>query len=144
MSDKYPKMKAQISKFFPACPFCQEKSIEAKFSDDYFARDYIICSNCQAKWHIYFEEGRIKWAKLIKEDTNGLGTLYLGEERDLNFWLNMIEKKPIEKMEVSTEPIVREKEIIKEKEVVVKVRCPYCGKLYDEVLDTCPHCGGKR
>jgi len=35
-----------------------------------------------------------------------------------------------------------EKEVVKEKEVIVKVRCPYCHKLYDETLDVCPHCGG--
>jgi hypothetical protein len=31
--------------------------------------------------------------------------------------------------------------VIKE---VVKIRCPYCSKLYDEKYDKCPHCGGKR
>jgi DNA-directed RNA polymerase subunit RPC12/RpoP len=36
------------------------------------------------------------------------------------------------------------KEIIKEKQVIVKVRCPYCANLYDEALDKCPHCGGRR
>jgi len=30
------------------------------------------------------------------------------------------------------------------KEVIVKVRCPYCSNLYDETLDKCPHCGAKR
>jgi hypothetical protein len=34
------------------------------------------------------------------------------------------------------------KEIIKEKTVIVKVRCPYCRNLYDEALDKCPYCGG--
>jgi hypothetical protein len=34
------------------------------------------------------------------------------------------------------------REIIKEKTVIVKVRCPYCANLYDEALDKCPHCGG--
>jgi hypothetical protein len=38
------------------------------------------------------------------------------------------------------EPIVTQKEIIRE---VVKIRCPYCHGLYDETLDTCPHCGAK-
>jgi DNA-directed RNA polymerase subunit RPC12/RpoP len=38
----------------------------------------------------------------------------------------------------------KKREIVKEKEVVVKIKCPYCGKLYDEALDVCPHCGGKR
>ena len=40
--------------------------------------------------------------------------------------------------------VIREKEIIKEKEVIIKVRCPYCGRLYNETLDVCPYCGGKR
>lgn len=39
---------------------------------------------------------------------------------------------------------VREKEIIREKEVVVKVKCPYCQALYNETLDKCPRCGAKR
>jgi hypothetical protein len=38
--------------------------------------------------------------------------------------------------------LVREKEtIIRE---VVKVRCPYCGGLYDEIAGRCPNCGAKR
>lgn len=27
---------------------------------------------------------------------------------------------------------------------IVKIRCPYCGNLYDQTLDNCPHCGGGR
>ncbi len=42
----------------------------------------------------------------------------------------------------STTPTV--KEIIREKEVIVKVRCAYCNGLYDETLDACPSCGAKR
>ncbi len=38
------------------------------------------------------------------------------------------------------EPLV--KEIIKEKQVIVKIRCPYCKNLYEETYDRCPHCGG--
>lgn len=37
--------------------------------------------------------------------------------------------------------IVKEREIIRE---VVKIRCSYCGNLYDETLDKCPHCGGNK
>jgi len=33
---------------------------------------------------------------------------------------------------------------VKEKEIIAKVRCPYCANLYDETLDKCPHCGGHR
>lgn len=45
---------------------------------------------------------------------------------------------------VEGEKEVREKEIVREKEVIVKIRCPYCHGLYDEILNACPHCGGKR
>jgi DNA-directed RNA polymerase subunit RPC12/RpoP len=38
------------------------------------------------------------------------------------------------------QPVITQKEIIRE---VVKIRCPYCKGLYDETLDTCPHCGAK-
>jgi rRNA maturation endonuclease Nob1 len=46
----------------------------------------------------------------------------------------------------STLPIVKEvtKEVTKEKEVIVKIRCSYCGKLHNEIDDFCPYCGGKR
>ena len=29
------------------------------------------------------------------------------------------------------------------KEIIVKVRCRYCGNTYDETVDQCPHCGAK-
>lgn len=42
------------------------------------------------------------------------------------------------------EIITHSKEIINKKEVIVKVRCQYCNKVYDETLDNCPFCGGTR
>jgi hypothetical protein len=56
------------------------------------------------------------------------------------------EKKVLrgEAMSAEGEKQVKEKEIIREKEVIVKIKCPYCGKLYNETFDACPHCGGKR
>lgn len=36
---------------------------------------------------------------------------------------------------------VREKEIIRE---IVKIRCSYCGSLYDEMESKCPNCGGNK
>jgi hypothetical protein len=38
-----------------------------------------------------------------------------------------------------THYIEREKVIIKE---IVKLKCPYCGMLVDQVLSECPNCGG--
>jgi cytochrome c oxidase subunit IV len=40
------------------------------------------------------------------------------------------------------ERVVREE--ITKKEVIVKIRCSYCGTPYDETLDKCPHCGAHR
>jgi hypothetical protein len=39
-----------------------------------------------------------------------------------------------------SEKILQE-EIIIQKVSTVKIKCPYCGNLYDETLDRCPYCG---
>lgn len=59
------------------------------------------------------------------------------------------EPKPMFKPEFPLTPSSPQvvKEVIKEKETikeVVKIRCPYCGNLYNETVDRCPYCGGKR
>jgi len=41
-------------------------------------------------------------------------------------------------------PAMFERQIIREKEVIIKVRCNYCQTPFDEVLDRCPNCGAKR
>lgn len=40
-----------------------------------------------------------------------------------------------------SQPTVKEREIIRE---IVKIRCPYCGNLYDETENKCPNCGGTK
>jgi hypothetical protein len=59
----------------------------------------------------------------------------------------ILERMSAAKTEVSKIPAKNYsfvKEIIKEKEVIVKVRCPYCAKLYDETENQCPYCSGSR
>jgi len=63
-----------------------------------------------------------------------------GKKHKPEFWLRMA----LETKEVPPTEKGIMKEIIREKEVIVKVRCPYCSHLYDETLDRCPHCGGRR
>jgi hypothetical protein len=41
-------------------------------------------------------------------------------------------------------PILNEKEIIYQKEVLVKIRCRYCQNTFNETLDNCPTCGAKK
>jgi predicted membrane protein len=57
------------------------------------------------------------------------------------FWRMIKSAKTQYKTPSEAEPITKEKEIIRE---VVKIRCSYCGNLYDETQDKCPYCGAKR
>jgi DNA-directed RNA polymerase subunit RPC12/RpoP len=60
----------------------------------------------------------------------------------LSFWRAMKSGKNIENQVLSQHsPPVTEREIIRE---VIKIRCPYCGTLYDENVNSCPNCGAKR
>ncbi len=44
-----------------------------------------------------------------------------------------------------TEPTTQTQQPTVIQEVIkVKVRCQYCGGLYDETMDKCPNCGAKR
>lgn len=51
-------------------------------------------------------------------------------------------KRQTPRIETAPKQVLREKEMVKE--VIVKVRCPYCNNVYNEALDRCPYCGGKR
>lgn len=57
--------------------------------------------------------------------------------------INAVEwvKNRVGGLEITESELVNVKEIIKEKQVIVKVRCEYCGNLYDECLDKCSTCG---
>jgi flagellar basal body-associated protein FliL len=59
-----------------------------------------------------------------------------------NFWKMAKEGKAQDQTFIQPlQPAVVQKEIVRE---VVKIRCPYCGNLYDEDQDKCPTCGAKR
>ena len=57
----------------------------------------------------------------------------------LTFWKMIKSGKIQDQTSSEAQPIVKEKEIIRE---IVKIRCSYCGNLYDENQDKCPYCGG--
>ena len=61
----------------------------------------------------------------------------------LNFWRTLKNGGTGEQAmnQPASPPSQATKEIIRE---VVKIRCPYCGSLYDEDQDKCPNCGAKR
>jgi uncharacterized membrane protein len=39
------------------------------------------------------------------------------------------------------QPAMKEREVIRE---IIKIRCPYCGNLYEEKEDKCPYCGARK
>lgn len=59
----------------------------------------------------------------------------------LNFWrIIKYGKTQADAYTQPAHPQAVEKEVIRE---IVKIRCQYCGNLYDEHEDKCPYCGGK-
>jgi hypothetical protein len=52
-------------------------------------------------------------------------------------------KVVIQSTDVDTEGSIKTKKVIEE-QVIIKVKCPYCGALYDQTLDRCPYCGASR
>lgn len=130
-----------VSKYFKYCPLCYAKSsMEFEWG---FWKSFMICSECGARWHINYGLTGFHWAKLVKENVEGKGTELLEKKNEPEFWQQMA-LKGRRSIKEKPKQAVKEKEVIREKEIIIKVRCPYCKKLYDETLDTCPHCGGKR
>jgi hypothetical protein len=102
--------------------------------------DSLTCNICGANWHLYIVPfGGFQWAELESTAKDGRGQELLGKRLDKKEILLMTQNA---NRDQSTQSTVT-KEIIKEKEVVTRVRCPYCHGAYNEILDKCPHCGAK-
>jgi transposase-like protein len=122
---------------FKQCPFCSEEdSMEKSFG---FRRSSLLCHNCQAKWFLHYSMAELVGAELVNPNVDGKGKDLLQREYKPEFWRRMALKKTNTSEESSNNLPIRE--IIKEKEVIVKVRCPYCKHAYVETLEKCPNCG---
>jgi len=149
MSRAMSKLKNDIYTYFKYCPLClAESSMRLEFPSTVFGKIHLICSECGAKWHISYGRTvfdlRFKWAKLVTASISAKGNELLQKKHKPEFWQHMAleGRKSIEPKKVASQKTIKEKEIIKE--VIVKIRCPNCHKLYDETHDTCPHCGASR
>jgi len=142
--------RTQVQKYFPMCPFCSEKSVEIQH--DRTNRDLALCNVCGALWHIYVSQltFEMRWAELIQIGAKD-GAELLGIQHKPEFWRDMALKKSWTKKKMETDTTNKTavtanhttiREITKEKEVIVKIRCSYCHKTYDETSDKCPYCGG--
>lgn len=140
---------SDVRGYFPCCPLCGSKEIAVHLTQG--GRDTLSCESCRAKWHIYVGLTGLKWAELDVEADDGKGKELLGKRLDGKEWQRTAQhvRRTLPKADQSSrtkdeEAVVKWKEIVKEKEVIVKIRCPYCHNLYDETFDKCPHCGAKR
>jgi hypothetical protein len=137
---------SDIRGYFPCCPICGANRLTVHLTDG--GRDAMSCENCGAQWHVYVGVMGLKWAELDVQAHDGKGSELVGKRVDKKEWKRMSQVvrntlKP-ENVKEPKETIAKEREVIREKEVIVKIRCSYCHNLYDETLDKCPHCGAKR
>jgi len=145
--DRLRLLESGIRTYFRFCPLClAEGSIESQIHPTRGPMDYITCTHCLAKWHVWigkaaWDLGRFSWAELITDGVDGKGAMLLGEREKPEFWQQMALKARREMPQVDGKHpsvVIKEKEVIKE---IVKVRCRHCGCLCLETLDKCPNCG---
>ncbi|MGB8779363.1 MAG: hypothetical protein WCD81_01795 [Candidatus Bathyarchaeia archaeon] len=131
-----------MSGFGYACPFCYERD---KLVYDMGTPSYLTCTACGARWNLHWFFGKLTGAVLVQDSMKGIGAHLLHKNYPTDFWRKMGLEGRKDLPPPSTEmTAAKEKEIITQTKVIVKVKCPYCTNLYDETLDRCPHCGGKR
>jgi DNA-directed RNA polymerase subunit RPC12/RpoP len=129
---------SHVAEIFLKCPLCGSKLLE--FDVEYGSmQDYIYCLECNAKWEIDWKGENFKIEYIILVETGDTEKYGLkGEKHSPEFWQQMASQTK------ETQPNAKEKEVIRETQIIIKIRCQYCGKLYDEALDVCPNCGAKR
>jgi len=79
---------------------------------------------------------KIRTGELV-EYVDRNGSKIFGTPEQVRRWKEQEEhEKELERLRAGEKQVV-----VKE---IVKVRCSYCGQLFDSTLDRCPHCGAKR
>jgi hypothetical protein len=130
-----------LRNYFKCCPICFA-SAKGTFNVHLTLgeRDSITCNICGAKWHLYIVPfGGFQWAELDLVAKDGRGQELCGRQISKKEILSLTQNASHDQ----NNPPVITKEIIKEKEVITRVRCHYCKGSYNEILDKCPHCGAK-
>jgi hypothetical protein len=126
--------------YFSPCPICGKE--ETMLFDWSGSSIEMYCKECYARWRVHTGwSGHFNGAELMKPNVQGKGTNLLGFNYPPDFWQKMVR---VSEKPVSETIAIKEKETIREREVIIKIRCPYCHNPYDETLDKCPHCGGAR
>jgi len=109
----------------------------------------MTCQNCGATWEPDMRHD-VEWiftsATLIRLGKERKGSSLLNRMYSADFWKELATPTPATRSEEDPNPTKAPRMpsrvvIIRE---VVKIRCRYCGGLFDEVQDRCPYCEGKR
>lgn len=131
-----------MGSFGYTCPLCYERD---KLVYDFGTPSYLSCTACGARWNLHWFFSKLTGAVLIQDDMKETGAHLLHKKYPTDFWRKMgfEGRKNLPPLPPEMPP-VKEKEIVTKTEVIVKVRCIYCHNLFDERLDKCPNCGGKR
>jgi len=126
-----------LRNYFVCCPICfasAKGTFTAHITNG--AQDSLTCKICGAKWKLYIMPLRgLEWAELVSTAKDGRGKEFIGKR------LKKKEIRSITQNEVNEQNKFLSKEIIKEKQIITKVRCHYCHSSFDEVLEKCPNCG---
>ncbi len=127
-----------VAETFPQCPICGSEQLE--FDIEYGSiHDYIFCIKCDSKWEIDWKgkNFKIEYITLL-ETTDPEKKRLKGEKYPPEFWQRLAQQI------TEAPPNSKEKEVIRETQIIIKIRCPYCDRPYDEALDACPNCGAKQ
>jgi DNA-directed RNA polymerase subunit RPC12/RpoP len=130
-----------LRNYFKCCPICFS-SAKGTFKVHLTSggKDTLACNVCGAEWKLYILPfAGFQWAELDSTAKDGRGQELCGRRLDKKEILSITQNATHDQ---NNQPVVT-KEIIKEKEVLTKIRCPYCRGSYNETLDKCPHCGSK-
>ena len=132
-----------LRNYFRCCPICFASAkgvFNVHLTSARDEKDTLTCNICGAKWSLYIMPfSGFQWAELDSTAKDGRGQELLGKRVDKKEILSITQNANRDQTNQSAVT----KEIIKEKEIVTKVRCRYCHGSFNEILDKCPHCGAK-
>jgi DNA-directed RNA polymerase subunit RPC12/RpoP len=134
---------------FRRCPFC--KSDDMRFEWGQIVPKKLVCQSCGASWEpamSYDGFWSMIGAKLVSLDSKSKWTGMLNKLYSPDYWARLVnstanEEELGQNIKVKTESSEKPEKVVVIREIV-KIRCPYCGGLYDEHDNRCPYCGGKR
>jgi len=129
--------KSHVAEYFPQCPLCGSKSL--KYDVKYGSvQDFIYCIDCNSKWEIGWkgDDFMIDYLTLLEVGDSGKYSNLVKEKHSIEFWRGIEFWREMTSISREGVPIIRG-------ETVLKVRCEYCGTLFNEDLDACPNCGGR-